>query len=154
MKANLGEDGYFRTQYDDASLQPLIANFGKLAATDRANLLGDQFALFQAGRAPLSGYLDLLGQLKGETNIAVWKDTLSHLTRLDDLTRGSNARPAFRAFVIKLLRPEFARIGWDAKPGESFLDTLLRPDLIAALGASINSSPRQTAWRRICASRW
>jgi aminopeptidase N len=148
MKANLGEDGYFRTQYDDASLQPLMANFGKLAATDRANLLGDQFALFQAGRAPLSGYLDLLGQLKGETNIAVWKDTLSHLTRLDDLTRGSNARPAFRAFVIKLLRPEFARIGWDAKPGESFLDTLLRPDLIAALGEAGDPEITAEAKRR------
>ncbi len=52
LKVNLGEDGYYRTQYDAASLRGADqANSGSPA--DRANLLGDQFALFQAGRAPL-----------------------------------------------------------------------------------------------------
>jgi hypothetical protein len=79
LKANFGEDGYYRTQYDAASLVPLTAHFAEFGAADRANLLGDQFAMFQANRAPLSAYLDMLPALKGETNIAVWEDTLSHL---------------------------------------------------------------------------
>ena len=133
-KLNLGEDGYYRVQYDAASLKPLMAHFAEFAPADRANLLGDQFAMFLAGRAPLSTYLDMLDALNGETNIAVWQDTLSHLKTLDQLTRGSASRPAFRAFARGLVRPEFERLGWDAKPDESFLDTLLRPRLIAALG--------------------
>jgi aminopeptidase N len=134
QKANLGEDGYYRVQYDDASLKPLIAHFAEFGPADRANLLGDQFAMFLAGRAPLDIYLNMLPALKGETDIAVWQDTLTHLRALDHLTRGSASRPAFRAFARGLLRPEFDRLGWDAKPGESFLDSRLRPGVIDALG--------------------
>ncbi len=104
--------------------------------------------MFQAGRAPLGAYLDMLPQLKTETNIAVWEDTISHLNRLDALTRGSDVRTAYRAYVRKLLRPEFDRLGWDAKPGESFLDTLLRPDLIAALGQADDPQIQAEAKRR------
>ena len=64
----------------------------------------------------------------------MWEDTLSHLHRLDDALAGSSLRPAFHAYAIGLIRPEFARLGWDAKPGESFLDSLLRPELVSALG--------------------
>ncbi len=134
IKANLGEDGYYRTQYDAASLKALAGILPKFDAADRANLLGDQFALFVAGRATLADYLDLLPSIKDETNIAVWEDTLSHLRRLDRTLEGAAERAPFDLYAIGLVRPEFARLGWDAKPGESFLDSLLRPDLIAALG--------------------
>jgi aminopeptidase N len=148
LKANFGEAGYYRTQYDAASLVPLVRHFAEFGAADRANLLGDQFALFQANLAPLSAYLDLLPALKGETNIAVWEDTLSHLNKLDGLTRGTPVRAALRAYTRSLLRPEFDRLGWDAKPGESFLDTSLRPDLIAALGQADDPDIKAEASRR------
>ena len=134
IKANLGEDGYYRTQYDAASLKALSGTLAKFDAADRANLLGDQFALFVAGRATLADYLDLLPSIKDETSNAVWEDTLSHLRRLDRTLEGSAEQAPFDLYAIGLVRPEFARLGWDAKPGESFLDSLLRPDLIAALG--------------------
>jgi len=133
-KANLGEDGYYRTQYDDASLRALAPIFGTFEAADRANLLGDQFALFVANRAPLADWLNLLPGLAQEKNIAVWDDTLVHLHRLYDTLSGSALRDKFDTYAVRLIKPEFGRLGWDAKPGESFLDSLLRPDLIAALG--------------------
>ena len=134
LKANLGEDGYYRVSYDAASLKPLIAHFAEFGPADRVNLLGDQFAMFLAGRAPLDTYLNMLPALKDERDVAVWNDTLVHLRALDGLARGSAARPAFRTFARALLRPEFDRLGWDAKPGESFLDARLRPSVISALG--------------------
>jgi aminopeptidase N len=134
IKANLGENGYYRTQYDAASLKALAQVLPSFGPADRANILGDQFALFVAGKAKLSDYLDLLPAMKTEQNIAVWQDTLSHLQRLDKTLQGSTEKAAFDAYAIGLVKPEFARLGWDAKPGESFLDSLLRPDLIAALG--------------------
>ena len=148
QKANLGEDGYYRVQYDAGSLKPLVAHFAEFAPADRANLLGDQFAMFLAGRDTLGSYLDMLPAMKAETNVAVWDDTLQHLRDLDRLTRGSAARPAFRAFARGLVRPEFDRLGWDAKPGESFLDSLLRPRLIAALGEYDDPKVTQEATRR------
>ncbi len=134
IKVNLGENGYYRTQYDAASLHALGANFARLGAADRANLLGDQFALFVANRAPLTDYLALLSNLAGEQNIAVWNDTLLNLAVLNRALTGSPLHAAFEATAVRLIRPEFARLGWDAKPGEPFLDSRLRPDIINALG--------------------
>jgi aminopeptidase N len=84
----------------------------------------------------LSTYLDLVAGLEkgGESSFAVWQDTISHLQRLDVLERGSPSRPAFRAFARSVLNPELARLGLQPKPGESFLDSLLRPSLMTALG--------------------
>ncbi len=136
LKVNVGENGYYRTSYDPVSLSLLEAEFAKLDATDRVNLLGDQFALFAAGRAPLSAYLNLVAALpkNGETSFAVWQDTISHLRRLDILERGSPTRQAFRDFARGLLNPELTRLGFAPKPGESFLDSMLRPSLLTALG--------------------
>ncbi len=155
LKVNLGENGYYRTRYDAASLSALGRAFATLDATDRADLLGDQFALFEAGQAPLASYLDLIAGLTAERerNIAVWQDTLSHLQRLDELLRGSASRPAFRAFARSLLDPELARLGWTPRPGESFLDTLLRPSLIAALGLFDDPAVTMEAQRRFAAYR-
>jgi len=135
-KVNFGENGYYRTRYDAASLALLDSEFAKLDATDRVNLLGDQFALFAGGQAPLAAYLNLVAALPkhGEASFAVWQDTISHLLRLDVLERGSPTRPAFREFARGVLNPELARLGLTPRPGESFLDSLLRPRLMTALG--------------------
>ena len=151
QKANLGEDGYYRTQYDVAGLTALGQNFSTMQPTDRANLLGDQFALYVAARAPLTDYLNLLPHLSGEQNVAVWTDTLAHLRRIDRALSGSPARDKFAAYAAALVRPEFARLGWDAKPGEPFLDSLLRPDLVEAMGAFRDPAVLAEARRRFAA---
>ncbi len=153
LKADLGEAGYYRTRYDAAGLAALKPAFSRLAAADRANLLGDQFALFEAGMAPLGDYLDLAATLVDgrEHSLAVWEDTISHLKRLDALERGGTSRPAFRAFARSLLQPQLARLGWTPRPGESFLDTLLRPNLIAVLGQFDDPAVAAEAKRRFAA---
>ena len=153
LKADLGEAGYYRTRYDAAGLSALERAFPGLAAADRANLLGDQFALFKAGLAPLADYLDVVATLSDgrERSVAVWEDTISHLERLDGLERGSASRPAFRAFARSLLQPQLARLGWIPRPGESFLDALLRPSLISALGRFGDLAVAAEATRRFAA---
>ena len=153
LKADLGEAGYYRTRYDAAGLAALRPAFARLADTDRANLLGDQFALFEAGLAPLADYLDLAATLanRGDHSVAVWEDTIAHLKRLDALERGSASRSAFRAFARSLLQPQLARLGWTPRPGESFLDTLLRPSLISALGRFDDPAVAAEAQRRFAA---
>ncbi len=151
IKVNLGENGYYRSQYDSASLAALARVLPQLEATDRANLLGDQFALFVAARAPLADYLNLLTALKDEQNVAVWTDTLAHLRRLDVSLQGSPLRARFARFAAGLVRPEFARLGWDAKPGEPFTESLLRPQLIASLGRFQDSETIAEARRRFAA---
>jgi aminopeptidase N len=148
IKVNLGENGYYRTQYDAASLKALAAALPTFSAADRADVLGDQFALFMGRRAPLQDYLHMLSGLKGEQNIAVWEDTLSHLRKLDTALDHLPEQKGFDAYAIDLIKPEFARLGWDAKPGEPFLDSLLRPELIAALGQFGDADVISEAHRR------
>jgi aminopeptidase N len=148
LKLNLGENGYFRTQYDRASLNALAAALPSLAAVDRANLLGDQYALFVADRAPLADYLSLVDHLPDETDIAVWQDTLGHLQALDRAALGAPERASFDAWAIRRVRPERDRLGWDAKPGEGFTQSLLRPEVIAALGAFDDAATVAEANRR------
>ncbi len=154
-KVNLGEGGYYRTEYDAASLAALTRGFAKLQPVDQANLLGDQYALFAAGRAPLGGYLDLVAALShaDEQNIAVWENTIHHLEALDLLERGAPSRPAFRKFALGVLSPELARLGWAPKPHESFLDALLRPEVILALGRFGDQQVIDHAERLFAASR-
>jgi aminopeptidase N len=138
-------------EYDAASQRALAAHFSEFRPADRAELLGDQFAMFLAGREPLAHYLAMLPALGAETNIAVWQDTIQHLEKIDGLIRGTAVRRDFRAFALGLLNPEMSRLGWDAKPGENFTDALLRPDLIAALGRFGDAAVTAEAHRRFIA---
>ncbi len=134
VKVNAGENGYFRTLYDAPSLSALSARFASLNQVDKANLLGDEFALFESGQQPLATWLDLLSHLADETSYAVWHDTLAHIARLDQLERGQPSRDAYRHYARALLNPQLDRLGWTVRDGEPVLDTLLRPEIIVALG--------------------
>ncbi len=134
IKVNADESGYFRTLYAAPALAALVDGFGGLGQADRANLLGDQYALFQSGQQPMSSWLDLLNHLTDERSYTVWHDTIERLVQVDQLERGQPTREAWRSFARGLLNPVLRRLGWTTTPGEPVLDTLLRPEVILALG--------------------
>jgi len=134
VKANLGDAGYYRVQYDSAALGALTHLFPALAPADRVDLLTDEWALVEAGRAHLSDYLDLTRRLTAESTLVVWSDVIAKLGAIDDLARGAPVRTGFRRYALHLLRPAFDRVGWDARPEDNNQTVLLRAALIGALG--------------------
>jgi aminopeptidase N len=134
VKANWGDTGYYRVEYDAANLAALTAAYPTLPAADRVNLLSDQWALAAAGRAKLAAYLDLTQRLSGESDYVVWQDVIARLRELDNLARSLPVRATLHHYARTLLEPVFARTGWDPKAGESSDIALLRPALIEALG--------------------
>ncbi|NVN38356.1 ERAP1-like C-terminal domain-containing protein [Komagataeibacter swingsii] len=136
IKINLGENGYYRTRYDSASLALLQKDFASFSPADRVNLLGDEFALFQSGQAPLKDYLSLISHLPDmhETDIAVLQDTIAHLRALDRMVRGTSVSAPFHNLARTILQAQMERLGWDVRKDEPFTDTLLRPEVIGALG--------------------
>ena len=136
LKLNLGESGYYRVQYSAPAFAALLKNARQFAPVDRANLLGDQFALFRSAQAPLSAYMDLADSLLSaqESDIAVLEEIIGRFETLDTYLKGSPDRAAFRAYARKQLTPVLNRLGWDQKADETVLDTMLRPSVIAALG--------------------
>jgi aminopeptidase N len=134
VKANVGDVGYYRVRYDDANFAALAAAYATLPAADRVNLLGDSWAMVEAGLAPAQRYLDLTRKLGAEDELVVWTQVIASLRQIDDLERGAAERPAFRAYARGLLQPVLARLGWDSKPGDAPDMVLLRSTVIRALG--------------------
>ncbi len=133
-KANVGNTGFYRVLYDDTLADALRREFTILPVTDQLNLLGDTWALVEAGRQPATAWLDLAEQLHASPGQPVWEHLLAKLILLDRLQLGQPGRRAFQAWAAQLLRPKLAQLGWDARPGESALDATLRAKLIDALG--------------------
>ena len=134
LKANFGDTGYYRVQYDSAALGALTKLYPTLAPADRVDLLTDEWALVEAGRAQASDYLDLTRRLTAESTLVVWSDVVAKLYAIDDLARRAPVRTAFRRHALHLLRPAFDRVGWDARPQDTNQTVLLRATLIGALG--------------------
>jgi aminopeptidase N len=134
VKANLEDTGYYRVQYDSASLQALTATFKAQSPADRVNLLADQWALVLAGRAALASYLDLTRELGDETTLVVWTDVIGRLREMDDLARKLPVQAALRAYALQVMQPEFARLGWEPRSAETNQEALLRAAFIGVLG--------------------
>ena len=135
VKLNLGDVGYYRVQYDAAMLAALTRSTDRLAPADRANLIGDTWALVEAGRAAPAAYFELIERLIGDDNRAVTEQIIRALTRIDHLQWNRPERTAFQAYGRAVLRPVFDRIGWDAAASEPPDRALLRTRLIGLLGS-------------------
>ncbi len=134
LKANRDGVGYFRVQYN-TGFAPLVQKVRELPEADRLNLLGDAWALAQAGRMDASSYLELAAQLAGDDSYAVVAQIADKLSFIDRLERGRSGREDFRKWARDLLRPQFDQLGWDARAGETPLDDLRRQTIIHTLGA-------------------
>jgi len=125
---NAGQQSLFRVNYGPELTGRLAKVLPTLSAIDRASLISDNLALAEAGRTPLEQVLTLLASLKGEESFVVWsvvRDTLSFL-KPKIMELGEDIFAKFREFAGHLARACFADRGWDSKPDDGHLDTLLR----------------------------
>jgi aminopeptidase N len=131
---NAGQVGYFRSRYSPALETRIVAAFPRLAPEDQLGLIYDSRALGEAGYAPLTNFLLVANQAQGVEDPVVLSALIAQLSAMDDNYKGLPGQAAFRAFARARLAPAFARIGWDAKPGESDNTAVLRRSLLNILG--------------------
>jgi aminopeptidase N len=135
IKANIGDVGYYRVTYDATLGRRLLKAAPLLAEADRLNALNDCWAMVEAGRTSPAECLDLMDGLSDDHSPTIVQRIIDVLWAIDGLERGTKNRDGFRAWAREFLRPQFDRLSWDAKPGESPLDATLRGSLISILGA-------------------
>ncbi len=133
LVVNDGQAGYFRTVYDPALLAALASRFDGLSPENQFGLLNDTRALGYSGYAPLTAFLSLAERTKSTMDSKVQAAVAARLQGIDALYDGLPGQAAFRSFGRTLLEPLFARVGWDAKPGESDNTAPLREALLDAL---------------------
>ena len=152
LLVNAGQSGYYRTLYAPAQFEALRKDFAKIAPVDQLGLMGDTWALGMAGLQPASGILDLAKATPVDADPQIWDSVAGDLSGLDSYYRGDAKRQAaFRVFANKLLSPVFARVGWEAKTGESVPTTILRTHLIMVLSGLDNPAVVAEAQRRYAA---
>ena len=135
-KLNAHEGSMYRVAYDAASLEALrepIAT-GKLSATDRLGIIRDLFALSESGEVKTIQALEMVFLYKDETNINVWMEISSGMGSVGNLIAEAPFYEKFRAYGRDLFSGVSRRMTWNAIPGESHGDALLRS---LALGASV-----------------
>ena len=148
---NAGQTGYFRSRYSPDLQAKITGLFPDLGPEDQLGLIYDSLALGQAGYAPASDFLAIARQAQTAQDPVVLHALTLQLGGLDDLYDGQPGQAAFRAFARARLAPAFARIGWDAKPGESDNTAILRRTLITTLAALDDPAVIAEARRRFTA---
>jgi aminopeptidase N len=131
---NAGQAGYFRSRYSADGMTALTRDFASLGPDDQLGLINDTRALAYVGDEPMAAFLGLTRRLDASTDPIIWERTAQDLVALDRLYDGLPTQAGFRAFARGVLGPELARIGWDARPGESDNVRLLRGVLLSSLG--------------------
>ncbi len=133
---NLGKQGYARTMYDEAGHAAIVRDYPNLAINDRLGTLDDDFALARSGDQDLSRYLAVMARVAPDADPLEWAAVAGHLGRLTAYYEGTPLEGALRARQVAILSPVFARVGFDARAGESPLVSNLREELMSALGTS------------------
>ena len=136
LKLNVNGAGNYRVEYDARSWKLLLEALQKLGVEDRVSLLSDAWALVQAGRAPVSFYFGLVEKLPSSADLAEREQIIEVLEFMNRLLFGSPQCKKFQQYARSLLRPTFAKLGWEPKVGEPPAAANLRASLIRALGDS------------------
>jgi aminopeptidase N len=132
---NAGQAGYFRTLYPPSQLARLRASFALIDEVDLLGLLSDASALGGAGLIPATSFLDLEYAVPAGSDPVIWTAIASKLAEIDLQFDGSTQQADWRALARARARPQFEKVGWAPRPGESDTTALLRESLIRSLGA-------------------
>lgn len=131
---NKGQSAYFRTLYSPGHQETLRAAFATLSVDDQVGFLSDTLALANGDYQPIERYLALVDSIPANASPIVWSRVAGHLSAINVVLTDAPEQAAFRARARAVLAPQFARLGWTAKAGESPADAQLRDLLIPTLG--------------------
>jgi puromycin-sensitive aminopeptidase len=137
VKVNAGQTGFYRVNYAPEEWDALQATVEglQLPAIDRLGLQNDAYALVRAGFLPATRFLSLAGAYKGEVDSSVWSDLATNLRGMENLLHDEPYLPQFRSHARELFQGIAQQAGWDARPGEGHLDSILRTVVLGQLGA-------------------
>src|SRR5580692_1900100 len=146
--ANGGGRGYYRSNYDAATLAKMSAELETtFSPEERIHFLGDEWAMVRVGRLSVGDYLDTLDKMRAERSRAVVGVMMGRFSDLHDYVVSASERPAFEKWVREFLRPIAADLGETPVPGESDDRRGLRSDVFGVL-ATYGRDPRLLAKSR------
>jgi len=138
VKLNAGQEVPMRVHYSDEMLTRLskaIESKELSSPADRVGLVTDAYALVKANKilSPES-LMKLLVGYKDEDDCVVWQGLSSALLGLSSvLSADEKINTNYSNFAKKLVLPLFEKVGWDTKPDDGHLTSILRGIMVALL---------------------
>lgn len=130
---NAGGSGVFRSRYGAAELAAVAGRLGDLEELERATLVADYWALLLAGQIEWTAFLAIAQGLGDQDEPNPW-GTVAEAVGMVERALTPEQRPRLVEQVRELFAPQFARLGWDAQPGEGELTPQLRAIVLGTLG--------------------
>jgi puromycin-sensitive aminopeptidase len=130
---NAGGSGVFRSRYGDAELAAVSAHIDELEELERATLVADSWAGLFAGQLTWAEFLTTARGLGTQDEPNTW-GTVAGAVGLAHRALDGAQRATLVAQVRELFEPQFERLGWDPREGESELTPQLRAIVISTLG--------------------
>ena len=131
---NVQETGYYRVNYDQENWkmikEALDSNHTSIHRTNRAQILNDAFRLAEIGVLNYSTALSLTNYLQKEEDFIPWHAALSSLDYLNTMLGRTGAYGDFKRYLKGELKFTYNRLGFQPKDNDSFLDILLRKQVI------------------------
>ena len=133
---NAGGRGYYRSNYDAATLAKMSAELETaFSPEERIHFLGDEWAMVRVGRLNIGDYLETFDKMKAERTRAVVQTMTGRVGELHDTIVSATERAAFEKWVREFLRPMATELGETPTPGESDDRRGLRSDVFGTLAA-------------------
>jgi aminopeptidase N len=146
--ANAGGRGYYRTEYDPATLAKISSGLeASFTPEERMRFVGDAWSMVYVGHLKAGDFLDILEKMKSERTRAVVDQITNRLSSLHDYVVTSADRSAFEKWIRDYLRPIANELGETPVSGESDEKRALRSDVFAAL-ATYGRDPQLLAQSR------
>jgi puromycin-sensitive aminopeptidase len=139
--ANAGEQGFYRTRYDQGLRGALAASSARLSPEERFGLLDNTWALAQKGELPIGEFLDLVVRFRGDDTRIVVEGLAGYLVTLGDRLVTEADRLRYARFIEDFHRPLVDSLGWDARPREGDEPKLARASALWALGSLAKPAP-------------
>ncbi len=131
--------GYYRWSVPESMLQAMATDATRsLDPRERIALIGNLSALLTAGTMHGDVYLDALGRLAGDPEPQVVSSVVSAITGVRQDLVPETMDDAFARYIRSTLGPALERFGLERRPGEAEAVSLLRPQLVSALGVEGN----------------
>lgn len=135
LSINADTIGYFRSNYDDATMAANVKDFGSMRNGDRIALLDDQWALVKSGKQNVAGFFNLASAMGTEQNLRAWQIITEALGDIEHAERGTPGYDNYVAYARSIVKPLANQLGWEPKAGETPGIQRLRRTVLSDLGS-------------------
>jgi puromycin-sensitive aminopeptidase len=130
---NAGGSGVFRSRYGDTELAAIAPHIAELEELERATLLADSWAALYASAVTWKDFYAIAQGLGAQDEPTPWGFAATAIGMVERVL-SEDQRAILRAQVIELVEPQWQRLGWDRREGESELAPGLRATVLRLLG--------------------